>query len=71
LENGNSATTLIFDFSRDTTTLVPRTPALPPTLILSLRNFSNSAVLRTSSSTGALQSMVNLTVLAFLPTFLV
>ena len=52
-----------------TTTDDPNWPALPLTLILSCKNFSNAAGSKTLSSTGCQQSIVNLAI-DFFPTFL-
>jgi hypothetical protein len=49
-----------------TTFVWDRLPVLPSTLMRSLRYFSKDAMSRTLSSTGAAQSMTNLT-LDFLP----
>jgi hypothetical protein len=55
--------TVIFVRSRLIRTFVcARFPVLPSTLIRSFRYFSKDAISRTLSSTGAAQSMTNLTV---------
>merc|ERR1719401_771830 len=66
LENGASALTWIFDFSLDTVIFSPKLPVLPPTLILSFRNFSRSPGVMIVSSAGCWQSTVNFNI-CFLP----
>merc|ERR1740129_2659920 len=66
LENGDSAFTWIFCLSREMTTLSPKLPVLPSTLMRALRNFSKSLVSRMLSSAGCWQSIVNFKV-CFLP----
>lgn len=59
LEKLLSEVTEILLFSRTTMTDSPRAPALPPTLILSWRNFSSEAMSMILSSTGLAQSITN------------
>merc|ERR1719323_2420139 len=56
LENGSSALTEIFDFSRLILTLSPKFPVFPLTLILSLKNCSNLDGSMMLSRTGCSQS---------------
>src|SRR5574337_575646 len=56
-----SEVTVILLFSRVTETASPKAPALPPTLILSRRNFSKEAMSIILSSTGFEQSIVKVT----------
>merc|ERR1719479_655550 len=66
LENGASAFTWIFCLSREMTTLSPKFPVLPSTLMRALKNFSKSLVPSILSSAGCWQSIVNFKV-CFLP----
>uniref|UniRef100_A0A7C8YS70 Uncharacterized protein n=1 Tax=Opuntia streptacantha TaxID=393608 RepID=A0A7C8YS70_OPUST len=58
LEKLESEVTMILFLSRVMVTESPRLPALPPTLILSWRNFSREAISMILSSTGFEQSIV-------------
>lgn len=69
-EKGSSALTRILDFSRATVTFVPKSPALPLTLILSWRNFSKPARSMILSSRGAEQSIANFATVFFVLGFL-
>ncbi|KVH94518.1 hypothetical protein Ccrd_003454 [Cynara cardunculus var. scolymus] len=62
-----SEVTEILFFSRVIVTESPRLPALPPTLILSCRNFSSDAISMILSSTGFPQSMTKVAPFFFPP----